>query len=530
MHGSDRAENTRANPNQRSKKVRFKEKDSIMKFLGDVNLLNSKQSKDSNEFHWKNFIFISYTAFIPLNYWLVHVELVSKWGSGVAYSIALNSVLLHILDISMGGMALLYLLQMFKPNLPWENCKFEGHSEDCLPISNIESHHSLKCCDKHLTNCTFNMLVANEARYSTMDFYMGHMLKLDYNDVPKEKGFVQKWVFWLETIFACLLKEIPSELLGFAALSKIRAGTIIESASIYAIKVIFISALTAWVSICVALVQNYYNVKDIWCIRITGDLFVFSLIPDILQRWTFGRALLVLYYFVIFYWCFSVSLCVNNIVIEALLEEFPVLRKGTVLICIGFCLVTCVGNILLLKPDFVVVFMDLYRNAFLPAKALLIFLALMGLVIYTLERIKTDYYVTYGRILSLYCIEGTKLSIIILGALSIVTFVSFGESSTRRLPLTILILPVFLGMIMVIYQFLMKKRPTLVTPDPSWGSTDVNIRIARKRYDPTYDIRHGMHGCRHICMKRSSRIKDEVSYWNKIAEKHAQSIFTEKLE
>lgn len=135
-------------------------------------------------------------------------------------------MLLHTVDIAISGLALLYIPQLFKHHLPWTHCKFEGADDDCMEAlfdydkdeTIPHLYHNHICCDELASNCSLEWLAEHTAKFSMLDFYMGHMLKLGYDKVPKVKGLLMEWVASVAFIWVVIFLFLA---LGFQRLRKV---------------------------------------------------------------------------------------------------------------------------------------------------------------------------------------------------------------------------------------------------------------------------------------------------------------------
>lgn len=98
-------------------------------------------------------------------------------------------------------MALLYFPHVILPELPWRQCTFKGHDDACMETFDDlytetgEPHHShtLACCNQNWENCSDIDHATNLAKFAPLDFYKGHMLGVDYENVPVKPGIISSW-------------------------------------------------------------------------------------------------------------------------------------------------------------------------------------------------------------------------------------------------------------------------------------------------------------------------------------------------
>lgn len=113
----------------------------------------------------------------------------------------------------MSGLALTYLAEMMKADLPWVSCDFEGSDENCMETldytvshEGVTGHfHGHHCCNEFWANCSTEKLADSLAKYAPMDFYMGYMRGLNYDYTPKVKGWILRWVVGVLIVWIMIL-------------------------------------------------------------------------------------------------------------------------------------------------------------------------------------------------------------------------------------------------------------------------------------------------------------------------------------
>ncbi|KAI4468924.1 sodium/chloride dependent transporter [Holotrichia oblita] len=335
-------------------------------------------------------------------------------------------------------------------------------------------------------------------------------LKSNFDDVLNYK-------FWVEVATYSLQRELAGDVITFSAMSSPGISTTVDTVCIYTMKFLFLSLLTVWTSIGLKIVQNFYKISDPRCLYVDGFTVMFGIFPELPALIGFPKTLLLTYLVVIIYWSFSVTVYTLNSLVGAVYEEYPRIVKFKFLVCGILCVGCCVFNLLVVHSNIEGLYEIFFTEHHVEMKVILVFSTLLGIYLYSLNRLSNDYHFTYGQKLNTFWIYGVKIAMMLVVGLVLLRTFSHAENITlwELVPTILMITPIIIGSMVTFLNYQTGKRTTWISPDPLWGPPDMVHRRARHRFDPKRDLRYksALQNCKHACLLRATSLANEVKYW-----------------
>nr|XP_022910172.1 sodium- and chloride-dependent glycine transporter 2-like [Onthophagus taurus] len=599
-------------------------KEGIMSWL--KKLFKSMYIEKPFELKWSQFLCITLCLQISFTYTLKHMWLVYEWGAillvyiifgafiampvymillfmghysrrsymrfwdcvpllkGVAYSIALSSIITELFSMTFAAISLNYVLEaILAPITPWHDCKFQHASRDCKSKSKIKPYNE-NCCIKGTADCTHLKWNATVYKYEAYDYFKKYQLRNNYSGfnttllpmrtivtvgllwiatlimmlcgLRRIRGFMTvisiillitifiPWVlvtlytsdysmfaelkpdwmdlfnyeFWIEVCVHSLHRELAGDVLTFSSVSTPGISPTVDTIIIYAAKFVFLVFITVWLSISVSIIREKYLIMNSICLDLNSIPIFFGLFPELLSTLSIAKLAIMIYFFVIFFWCFAGSLYTLNSFVWSLLEEYPKLAKLKILICSVFCVGCFLLNLLILRTNLESIYETWIHNTCIVVKVALLFFTLLGIFLYSLNRIANDYHFTYGQKLHPLWLHGIKVAMLSIMVIVILRL-TFAPIKKRLVDIVVILsvtLPTIIGAIIVVVKYKTGGASSVIAPDPSWGPTSFKKKVARSRFDAKRELRYrsAIQKCKHACLLNSSTLAAEIKYWN----------------
>lgn len=346
--------------------------------------------------------------------------------------------------------------------------------------------------------------------FFTSTYGMFAELKSNFDDVLNYK-------FWVEVATYSLQRELAGDVITFSAMSSPGISTTVDTICIYTLKFLFLALLTVWTSIGLKMVQNFYRIRDPKCLGADGLTVMFGVFPELSSLIGSSKSLVLSYLVILIYWSFSVTVYTLNSLVGAVYEEFPRIVTFKLMVCGVLCVTCCVSNILAVNSNIKGLYEIFFTEQHSQMKVILVFSTLLGIYLYSLNRLSNDYHFTYGQKLHTFWIYGAKIAMMLVVGLGLLRSFSRFEQFTMLefVPTILMVIPILTGAMVTFLNYKTGKRATCVSPDPMWGPPDAAHRRARRKFDPKRDLRYrsALQTCKHACLLRGVALANEIKYW-----------------
>ncbi|GJQ71964.1 hypothetical protein Trydic_g3072 [Trypoxylus dichotomus] len=138
---------------------------------------------------------------------------------GVAYSIAVASLYIQFFNLTSATLAFHYMTHTISKSLPWTNCEFSRHSNECF-VAYTGQNYTKKCCSYYRdVNCSVENMYQNSAKFSSSDYFYRHVMGIGYDNRPLHEGFITSLIINTEIMWTLLAGTLTDQKVCLLVLS-----------------------------------------------------------------------------------------------------------------------------------------------------------------------------------------------------------------------------------------------------------------------------------------------------------------------